>query len=236
MILNVFFSHDQDDIAIVRRIKEKIEGRGRTHVYIHEDDFRLGDSLSEAMQDEIRKADIVIALLTPNSATSMWVNREIGFAVGEGRQVIPIMLEGTDKRAVRALLGDVRYVVFDPNNPKAFFERFLGFIDTQANAELQAEAIDVGADIVDTISSPSDELIDTLTGETAMILRSLSRDTTDTVARLSARSSSSSNPFTTTTSSITPARQPTLNWMDYNPWLRYNPWFPTPSRSQEEPE
>ena len=49
----------------------------------------LGDTVSEL----IRSADVLALLLTKNSASSLWVNQEVGFARALRKPIIPIKLE-----------------------------------------------------------------------------------------------------------------------------------------------
>lgn len=89
-LFKVFLSHSEKDRLLTWRIRETLDRLHiRTFVYEY---YRLGGSNRfERIKENIRNAPHFVALLTSNGLASQWVNQEIGFAVGVGKSIIPIV-------------------------------------------------------------------------------------------------------------------------------------------------
>ncbi len=48
-------------------------------------------TLSEKVQKGLNECDILVPIITPNSIGNQWVNQEIGYAIGKGKEIIPII-------------------------------------------------------------------------------------------------------------------------------------------------
>ena len=69
-------------------------------VRVSEDINRAGEPLPPKVTSDIKSSNVILVFLTPNSATSQWVNQELGYAVShrerEGGEplIIPVVEEG----------------------------------------------------------------------------------------------------------------------------------------------
>lgn len=84
--------------------------------YLYEHGQRPGHSVADKVQQQVIASDAVVVLLTKTSATSAYVQQEIGFAVAHGKPVLPLIEKGMDATTLTMLDG-VEHVTFDPDNP-----------------------------------------------------------------------------------------------------------------------
>jgi hypothetical protein len=88
--INVFLSHDSADAESARRIRSLISRFVNARVFMDED-LRVGENWKSRLRSEIRKADIVVALLTPAALYSSWVLQEVGGAWALEKPILPIV-------------------------------------------------------------------------------------------------------------------------------------------------
>jgi hypothetical protein len=79
---------------------------------------KSGTNLAQKITSDITRADLVAVLLTVAACTSAWVNQEIGFALGLGKKVLPI-LEGGESTKLPGLLGAAEWEVYEPTSLEA---------------------------------------------------------------------------------------------------------------------
>ncbi|GKX50627.1 toll/interleukin-1 receptor domain-containing protein [Budvicia aquatica] len=100
MTVSVFLSHNSVDKPFVRRIATDLENHG-VKVWIDEAEIKIGDSLIEKIRSGLDEVDYVVVILSPNSVSSIWVQRELDVAMTQeinGRQVkvLPLMYKKCD--------------------------------------------------------------------------------------------------------------------------------------------
>lgn len=76
-----------------------------------------GERIDDKVFQQIQESDCVVALLTQSGTRSNWVNQEIGYAIREGRQIIPLVQKGTDHSDLGALQNR-DYIEYDPREPQ----------------------------------------------------------------------------------------------------------------------
>jgi len=101
MSLKVFVSYSSKDLAWVANLREWLDSIKDLEVdlFVSEYDTPSGASLIDTVKSHIDQADVVLVVLSSNSAQSIWVQQEIGYANGvyrtRGKPVtIPIVIEG----------------------------------------------------------------------------------------------------------------------------------------------
>ncbi|MBN5270914.1 toll/interleukin-1 receptor domain-containing protein [Serratia marcescens] len=94
---SVFLSHNSNDKPFVRKLAMDLQGQGHV-VWIDEAEINIGDSLVEKIREGLDKVDFVAAVLSSNSISSPWVQRELDISsnreIAEKRVILlPLMLE-----------------------------------------------------------------------------------------------------------------------------------------------
>lgn len=115
-MVSVFLSHSWQDKFFARKLAEVLESRG-VNVWIDEAELRVGDSLLQRISEAIGKTDYFAVVLSHNSVSSSWIQKELQIAMTkeiDGRmiRVLPILLE---KCEIPPFLKDKLYANFtDP--------------------------------------------------------------------------------------------------------------------------
>jgi hypothetical protein len=96
-MINVFLSHSSKDRAFARKLADELITNG-INVWIDEAELRVGDSLIDKIGNAINKADFIAVILSPNSVSSNWVQKELALALSKEFaskkvKVLPILKE-----------------------------------------------------------------------------------------------------------------------------------------------
>jgi hypothetical protein len=89
--MNVFISYSREEAAVACLLAYILDLHG-----IHcEFDRHIppGDDFHVDIRDMIRRADIVIALMTNAAVASPWVNQEVGFSLALQKSILPVLIE-----------------------------------------------------------------------------------------------------------------------------------------------
>lgn len=112
-IPRLFLSHSSRDKSLAERIALDLRSSGIT-VWYDEWEIRVGDSISQKIEQGLDNADFVAVLLTSHSVASGWVEKEWQSKIGEEareKQAVVLPLKGEDCR-IPPLLRDKRYADF----------------------------------------------------------------------------------------------------------------------------
>lgn len=112
---NIFISHSLKD----RDLAETMVKALRKHdVSVFNDTaIKPGNRWRSSITDAIRDSAVVLVLWTPHSKTSDWVNYEVGFASGLGKNVIVLKPSSFSVSDLPVDLAGWRVVDFDPASP-----------------------------------------------------------------------------------------------------------------------
>lgn len=96
----LFLSHNKSDKRFVRRLAHNLELHG-VKVWVDEAEIRVGDSLIQRISDGLLGAQFLGVVLSQNSVTSSWVQRELEIATtreisGHRVCVLPILYKDCD--------------------------------------------------------------------------------------------------------------------------------------------
>jgi len=128
MQYTVFLSHSSRDQNLVTNVRNKLENAG-INVYVAEEDFQLGKSLSEKILTNIKSANCMVVILTDTGIRSQFVNQEIGIAEVSGIPIIP-MVDARVRSKVKGLLAEREQIVFDRRKPEQAIQRVSSYISS----------------------------------------------------------------------------------------------------------
>ncbi len=138
---SVFVSHSEKDGQYLEAIRGALRGSG-VRPYIAEENATPGARLSGKIRSKIEECDVFLLVLTENSASSSFVNREIGYAIGLEKFVLPVVIGG---RCPQNLCSDIEYIRLDLTNPGPSVRAIRSLIkQRKAEAEL-SDLVKVGA-------------------------------------------------------------------------------------------
>jgi nucleoside 2-deoxyribosyltransferase len=88
--VRVFISHSIVDQGFARKVRNLLFQRVNAQVFTTED-LSAGERWETKLRNELVAADVVIAILTPDSVDSGWVLHEIGAAWALEKPIIPLV-------------------------------------------------------------------------------------------------------------------------------------------------
>ena len=111
MATSVFLSHSASDEQLARKVVAHTQPL-EVSTYIYEDDPQAGSELAKKLEDQIRRSDVLLVLLTRNSEHRPSVHTEIGIAKALGKPIIPVVELGVDPKQFVFLQG-LEWVTLD---------------------------------------------------------------------------------------------------------------------------
>jgi len=88
----LFLSHSHKDRRVARRIVRRLSAHG-IQVWIDERELRLGSTLTESLQAQIKGADALLVIASNRSAISKWVGLELECAKEHEKDIIPLFID-----------------------------------------------------------------------------------------------------------------------------------------------
>lgn len=93
----IFISYSQKDTEIVQKIATQLKENGHLPFFA-EGSIQPGEKFQETIFKELKEAEVIVFVLSVNSASSNWVSTEIGMALGYWQQrgkplIIPVIID-----------------------------------------------------------------------------------------------------------------------------------------------
>jgi len=110
MAPRVFISHAQQDRDLVDDLSVRLKHIS-SDITLVAPDLKPGQDWSAALLSELKKADEILILLTPNSLHSSHVWLEVGAATGLGKNVVPIVV-GLEDATLPSWVRNIHFVKY----------------------------------------------------------------------------------------------------------------------------
>ncbi len=109
---SAFISYSSQDAIFARQLHNDLQMNG-VRVWFAQEDLKIGDKFRSSIEDAIRIYDKLIVILSENSVTSEWVEREVESAFekeGHDKQLVvfPIRLDDTVMETNQSWAADIR--------------------------------------------------------------------------------------------------------------------------------
>lgn len=108
----IYVSHAPADLELVQELFSTVKNFP-FGVHIALEEVESGRS-RKRLEGRLANSDVVVAVLTEESADSRWINQEIGYALAKGIPVLPLH-DHEHRRG--GFIGDVEGVTIDRRNP-----------------------------------------------------------------------------------------------------------------------
>jgi hypothetical protein len=86
----IFVSYVDEDISLARRAKKQFEAYGWS-AFLASDDIRPSENWRDEILAHINSCSALIAIVTPRTTQSAWMNQEVGIAMGKGKRIISLI-------------------------------------------------------------------------------------------------------------------------------------------------
>lgn len=103
----VFLSYSTYDLDWANDLRNLLASPG-LEVFISEYDLPPGKSLSSGITEKIKSADLFVLIWSRNSSRSIYVQKEVFFAKGEGISILPVVIQSGIPLPPE--LGDIKYL------------------------------------------------------------------------------------------------------------------------------
>jgi len=106
--IHVFISHSAKDSWFV---KELVVDLMKNSITAHTDEQSLiaGDNLEEKLLEFIANSEYVIIIVSNNTTTSKWIQREFEMAERLNKRILPVMIEDIDDQEIPDFLKNIVY-------------------------------------------------------------------------------------------------------------------------------
>ncbi|SRR6266542_4713357 len=88
----IFISYARSDKNIAEQLTRFFEQQGYS-VWIDYKMIKVGSDWQSELENALRKADVFVIVLSDEAVRSNWINAEIGYALGQKKLIIPILVE-----------------------------------------------------------------------------------------------------------------------------------------------
>lgn len=105
---DIFISYSHDDRDTMRRLRDSLIA-SKLDVWTDER-IEDGQNWEFAVAEAIKSSGCVVALLTPSSARSVWVGRELGYAENNGTRIFPVLISGNVRTSVPMRLVNHNFI------------------------------------------------------------------------------------------------------------------------------
>jgi hypothetical protein len=109
----LFISHRHQDVAVVQSLVKVIEAAFDVEpsdlrcTSVHPYRLRAGERTGDRLRAELRRAEAVLGILTPDTKGSSYVLFELGASWGRGGVTFPLLARGASAADVPAPIGDL---------------------------------------------------------------------------------------------------------------------------------
>ncbi len=115
MAYRIFLSHSMEDLPFVEGVVSRAKQLG-IEVIAAGLDRQPGRDIVAKVEEGIRGAQAVVALLTQRGRQSAFVQQEIGWARRDGKLIVPAVWPDVSQSSL-AMLQGVELIHFDPEKP-----------------------------------------------------------------------------------------------------------------------
>lgn len=123
----IFISHSSQNDAFVKKLRETLELHGQLP-WVDSRELTGGAALEATLEQSVRSARHVLAVLSIEALSSEWVQREVRWALDEaarrtdGYKVIPVVLPGVQPGLLKLLFPTEPLHIFVADTPTGFSE------------------------------------------------------------------------------------------------------------------
>lgn len=104
---NVFlsYSHTNKTKESALKIANSLNAMG-LHVWLDQNEIKVGDSLKEAIEKGINESSCIIALVAPHDKESIYYQEELKTALSKGKPIFPVIINNATPDDLPELIKD----------------------------------------------------------------------------------------------------------------------------------
>ena len=110
----IFLSYSYEDMPWVEQFAHALEKEG-VDVWFDTHEIALGENIRGKLQEGLRSSNILIVILSSNSAKSPGIFFELGAAVADNKRIIPVVIDDIGQENLP--LPIIKYQYLRENSP-----------------------------------------------------------------------------------------------------------------------
>lgn len=139
---DIFISHSHNDDELAHQITESLSRKG-FKVFDPDTEIRLGDSISDILEEALENSKHFILLISPDYIASERTNFEMGVALGRkpvklGGRIFPILTKEVDFRSMPSWLSNISAINAKDFSPEEIASKLKNTIE-DSDAEKVSE-------------------------------------------------------------------------------------------------
>lgn len=137
---DVFISYSRRDLEFVSRLHKYLTGKGIS-AWFDQSDIEAGDQWRETIVNGIMACQVFLLVLSPDSAASPNVRKEIDLAEHHKKKILPVMWRDTPfPPSIQYQLAGIQYLDFKENASEANLSKLAGILTTMLGGAALSEA------------------------------------------------------------------------------------------------
>ena len=108
---NIFISYSRKDLEVVVKLRDEIHRRTGALPWMDVTGIETGTQFADVIARNIEGCDLLVFVMSRNSAESSWTRKEVLYALNHGKKIYPVVIDDAQlPRELELLLADVDYV------------------------------------------------------------------------------------------------------------------------------
>ena len=131
---DVFISYAREDVRFVHRLEDRLKAAGKTVYVDYHDVPQWSEDWQRDLYAQIDAADTFVIVLSPDSAGSRNVDREVEHAIAAHKRIRPLLVRSLEGAPTRDELRRPQWLAFrDPAAFDASFAQLLAVLETDVD-------------------------------------------------------------------------------------------------------
>ncbi len=111
MASKIFISYSRKDLGVVVKLRDEIHRRTGVLPWMDVTGIETGTQFADVIARSIEGCDLLVFVMSRNSAESSWTRKEVLYALNHGKKIYPVVIGDAQlPRELELLLADVDYV------------------------------------------------------------------------------------------------------------------------------
>lgn len=107
----IFISYSREDKDVVFPFVKRVEKELGSICWIDYEGIESGAQFEDVIVDAIEESKVMLFMLSDNSIESKWTKREVLYAEGDGKRIVPVVVDGKGLRKwFRFHFGNIDYI------------------------------------------------------------------------------------------------------------------------------
>ncbi len=135
MASKIFISYSRKDQEVVLKLRDEIHRRTGVLPWMDVTGIETGTQFADVIARNIEGCDLLVFVMSRNSAESSWTRKEVLYALNHGKKVYPVVIDDAQlPRELELLFADVDYVdVRDNVQREKLFSDLVSFCDSHGS-------------------------------------------------------------------------------------------------------